>query len=132
MKAKEAEKVGVLRMLKAALMNAGIEAKKEELTDEEVIAVLNKEAKKRKESEEAFAAAGRDELAGQERNERAIIEQYLPPQMSQEEIRTVVREVVSGMEGAAFGAVMGAAMQQLKGKADGEVVKTIVQEIVQT
>jgi uncharacterized protein len=132
MKAQEAEKLGVLRMMKAALLNElkGQSRESTALTDEEVIAVLTREAKKRKEAATAFHDAGREELAQKEETELVIIEQYLPAQATDEEIKNVVQSVVEQMGSAQFGAVMGAAMKQLKGAADGNRVKAMVEQVL--
>lgn len=131
MKAKDAGRVQALRLLKASLLNVMKEGGASTLTDEQTIAVLQREAKKRREAEEAFTAGGRPELAAQEAAERAIIDEYLPAQLSDEAIQAVVNAVVQekGQEASRsnFGAVMGMAMQQLKGKADGGRVKAAVE-----
>src|SRR3989344_4222976 len=94
MKSGNAEKVAVLRMISAALKNREIEKRGRGqtvgLTDEEALAVLQKEAKKRKESIEAFSGGGRPELADKEKAELEIISFYLPRQMSEEEVRAAV------------------------------------------
>jgi len=130
MKAQEKDKVAVLRMIKAAFLNAEKADGKKALSDEEVTAILSKEVKKRRESEAAFAEGGRDDLVQQEKLEREIIEAYLPEQMTEEEILKIVTTIAERMNGADFGAVMGAAMQELKGKADGNKVKQVVQQVL--
>ena len=130
MKAQEKDKVAVLRMIKAAFLNAEKAYGKKALSDEEVTAILSKEVKKRRESEAAFAEGGRDDLVQQEKLEREIIEAYLPEQMTEEEILKIVTTIAERMNGADFGAVMGAAMQELKGKADGNKVKQVVQQVL--
>jgi hypothetical protein len=127
MKARQSDRLAVLRMVKAALSNASIAAGTKELADDQVIKVLQSEAKKRKEAIAAFQQGNRPELAATEQAELAIIEQYLPPMASEDEIKTVVQDVMAS--GASdFGAVMGQVMQRLQGSADGQTVKRIVTE----
>lgn len=132
MKEQQTEKVAVLRMIKAAFLNAAKSGApgSDILSDEEVITILSKEAKKRKESATAFREGNRPDLVEKEDAERAIIETYLPAQLNDEEIRAVVQTIMQENADANFGMIMGKAMQQLKGKADGDRVKQIVQETV--
>ena len=99
--------------------------KKEALTDEEVVSVLQKEVKKRKESIEAFTQGNRPELVRKEREELAVLDKYLPQEMKAEELEKIVQETVSqvGAEGAKdFGKVMGAVMGKVKGRIGGDRV----------
>ncbi len=98
MKARDTTVTGTLRMALAAITNAEVAGKEAvELTDDEVVAVLTKEVKKRHESAEVYAAAGRDELAGKENAEAEILGRYLPAQLTDRELDAVVGEVVAGM-----------------------------------
>ena len=130
MKSGNADKVGVLRMLNAALHNQAIAKGKDAvLTDEEVMEVLRREAKKRKESVEAFTKGGRLELAEKERAELVLIEVYLPKQMSREEVAAAVEKILAGLaDKSNQGLVMKAVMQELKGKADGKMISEVVKE----
>ncbi|MDO8429953.1 MAG: GatB/YqeY domain-containing protein [bacterium] len=130
MKSGNAEKLGVLRMLNAAVKNRAIEKGKDAvLSDEEVIEVLRREAKKRKESIEAFEKGGRSDLAENERKELVFVESYLPKQMSKEEVVTVVEKVLAGLaDKSNQGLVMKAVMAELKGKADGKMISEVVKE----
>lgn len=130
MKAGNAELVGVLRMLSAAIHNKQIEkGKDKELADDDVLQVLTREAKKRKESIEAFEKGSRPELAEKEKKELSIIEAYLPKQMEREEVVVSVEKVLAGLEDKSnFGLVMKAVMQELKGKADAKMISEIVKE----
>ncbi len=97
------------------------------LPDEDVISVVGKLVKTHKESIEAFKAGNRQDLVSKEEKELAILEDYLPAQMSEEEIKKIVEEVKAG--GATdFGQIMKEAMGRLKGKADGSLVAKIVKE----
>jgi uncharacterized protein YqeY len=134
MKAKEQDKLRVLRSLKAKLMEKEISERKggeAKLSDDQAVEVLMKAAKQRKESIEQFEEGGRDDLAENEKLELKIIEEYLPEMMSEDEVRDVVKEKIeqlgaSGMQD--MGKVMGPLMGQLKGKADGSVVSKVVKE----
>ena len=135
MKARDALTLGTLRMALAAVTNeevAGSSAR--ELTDAEVTTVLAREVKKRKESAEAFDGAGRTELAEKERAESAVLQRYLPAQLSDEEITVVVSEAVAEVaasSGAAptmkqMGLVIKAAQAKAAGRADGAKVTAAV------
>ena len=96
-------------------------------TDEEAIEVLRRAIKRRRESAEMYASAGREELAATERAEVEVLERYLPAQPSTEEIRAAVRAAIAG--GATnVGAVMGKVMPQFKGRAEGGVINAVVRE----
>jgi hypothetical protein len=96
-------------------------------TDDEAVDVLRKGIKRRRESAEMYASAGREELAERERAEVQVLERYLPPQVSDEEMRAAVRAAIS--DGAAnVGAVMGKVMPQFKGRAEGGAINAIARE----
>ncbi|MBO6584849.1 MAG: GatB/YqeY domain-containing protein [Gracilimonas sp.] len=134
MKAKQQDKLRVLRSLKAKLMEKEISERKDgeaNLTDEQAVEVLMKAAKQRKESIEQFEDGDREDLAENEKKELKIIEAYLPEMMDEDEVRSIVKEKIealgaSGMQD--MGKVMGPLMGQLKGKADGSMVSRIVKE----
>ncbi len=127
-KARDEVRSSTLRMVLTAVTNAEVAGKSQrELTDEDVLGVLTSEAKKRREAAEAFGDAGRDEQAAKERAEAAVIADYLPEQLSEDEVRAMVTEVVDelgvredGMR--AMGRVMGVLTPRTKGRADGGVV----------
>ncbi|MBI4089593.1 MAG: GatB/YqeY domain-containing protein [Candidatus Levybacteria bacterium] len=133
MLSKDPLRTSVLRMLKSAITyyeiqkgGAGYEA-----TDDDVLKVIQKEAKQRKDSIEQFKNAGRQELVDKETKELEILQKYLPTQISEEEIRTLVKEAIiqTGVKSIAeIGKVMGALMPKVKGKADGGIVSEIVKE----
>ena len=128
MKARDALRTSTLRMALAAITNAEVAGKEaRELTDEDVITVLSSEAKKRRESAEAFAAGDRQELADKEKAEAEILADYLPAQLTVDEIRVIVTAAVESAGAAgegmkAMGKVMGIVSPQVKGKADGGAV----------
>lgn len=110
----------------ADVKNREIELRRD-LTDDDVIEVLRRGIKKRRESIEMFASAKRDELADKERHEVALLERYLPAAVDPDEIRAAVRAAIAG--GAAnVGAVMGRVMPQFKGRAEGGTINAIVRE----
>lgn len=130
LKTKNETKTSTLRMLKAAIHNWQI-ANKKEPADGDVLAIIAKEIKSRKDSIEMYKKGGRNELASKEQSEVVTLEKYLPEQMSEEEIRIKVKAVITqvGAKGPEdMGKVMGPLMGELKGKADGTTVSRIVKE----
>ena len=134
MKAKDAERVSTLRMVKANLMNRQIE-KGSELTDEEVAKALQSLVKQRRDSIEQYEKAGRAELAAKEASEIAHIEAYLPKAATPEEIEQAVAQAVAESGATSIrdmGAVMKTAMAKLQGKtADGKLVSESVKAKLQ-
>lgn len=132
MKARDTEKVATLRMVIAAIRNARVAGGRSgDVTDEEVRDLLTREAKKRSEAADAYAAAGRDELAEKERRELDVIRRYLPEQLSEDELRAVVDESIAetGAIGPGdIGKVMSVVMPKVKGRADGKQVNAMVRE----
>lgn len=133
MKAKDPVRRDTLRLIDAALKNTEIEKKKREtgLPEEEILEVIGKLAKQRNDSIKQFTDGGRPDLAEKEKVELEIIEQYLPEQMGEDEVRKVVQEVITEVNPQTpsdLGKVMGQAMAKLKGKADGNLVRKIAQE----
>ena len=128
MKARDALRTSTLRMVLTAITNAEVSGKEvRELSDEDVVTVLGAEAKKRREAAQAFADGDRPELAEKEKAEAAILAEYLPAQLSAEEIAVIVTSAVesSGAAGQgmkAMGQVMGIVSPQVKGRADGGAV----------
>jgi uncharacterized protein len=97
------------------------------LTDDDVVDVVRKAIKRRRESVEMYASAGREDLASRERDEGTLLERYLPPSIDEGELRAAVRAAIDA--GAAnVGAVMGKVMPQFKGRADGSVINAIARE----
>jgi uncharacterized protein YqeY len=131
MRAKDATKLGVLRMLKSALKYAAI-AKSDaeaELSDTEAVQVIRKQAKQRQDSIESFEKGGRAELADKEKEELAILNGYLPQGMSPDELTKIVRETIAEL-GATSRAQMGTVMKALQVKADGRADgKTLSTEV---
>lgn len=129
-KARDQITVDTLRFALSAIKNYEIDkfgSQEHTLTDEDVTAVLRKLAKQHQESIAAFTAGNRPELADKEQKELAILQTYLPQELSDEEIEKIVKEVI--IQGVSnFGAIMGKAMSQLKGRASGNRVAAIVKK----
>jgi len=124
-----------LRSLKAAITRAQKDNDNKPLTDEEIILVLQKQAKQRRDSIEAYQQAGRADLVAEEKAELEVIQRYLPQMMSEDEIRQAAQEVIAqvGATGPRdMGKVMGKLMPQLRGKADGRLVNQVVRELLTT
>lgn len=119
--------VGVLKMVLSELSYAQVDFKGGELPDNEVLRVLAKEVKKRRDSIEAYTKANRPELAEAEQKELLVIEKYLPAQMGEEEVLKEI-EVVASETGLVGGRLMGAVMGKLRGKVDGSIVQKLVNE----
>jgi uncharacterized protein YqeY len=134
MKAKDADRLSTLRMVKANLMNRQIE-KGGELTDDEVVKALQSLVKQRHDSIEQYEKAGRTELAAKESAEASIIEEYLPQAASAEEIEAAVRSAISETGATSMkdmGAVMKATLATLSGtNADGKLVSETVKRLLQ-
>jgi len=130
MKAGDKSTMETVRSLKSMIREKEIELNRE-LTEEDQMQVLSSAAKRRKESIESYQEGGRDDLVQQEEAELAVIEKYLPEQMSEDEIRQLVEEVLeeTGAETMQdMGTVMETIMPKVRGKADGSVVQQIVRE----
>lgn len=135
-KNKEAERKAVLSMLNSEIKNAEIELKNREegLNDDQVIAVIKKNVKQRKDAVEKYQAGGRPELAEKEQKEIEILQQYLPEELSQEKIQEVVEEIIEktgAQDISEMGKVMGSVMKELQDQADGNIVREIVAKILQ-
>ncbi|MBI2053242.1 MAG: GatB/YqeY domain-containing protein [Candidatus Sungbacteria bacterium] len=134
MKSQDAVLVGTLRMALAAIKNRELEKRAKsgaaELTEEETMAVVKSEVKKRKDSVMEFEKASRQDLADKEKAELAILEKYLPAEISDEEIEKLVRPLAAGRAVTDFGAVMGLAMKAIAGRASGDRVSAVVKQIL--
>ncbi len=128
LKGGDSETAGTIRMLQAAIQNEHIaKGKDKEFTDEDIMAVLRKEAKKRRESADIFASALRQELADKEEKELMLIKGYLPPELSEAEVDAIVSEVVGGGQND-FGKAMGAVMAKVAGRAESGKVSAAVKK----
>ena len=125
-------KSGTIRMLLSAITNEEVAGKAAKvLTDAEIITVLSRETKKRREAVEAFTAAKRDDLANKEKAEAVVIAQYLPEQLSEAEIKKMIAEAIAETNAAGpagMGLVMKVLQPKIAGKADGGLVSGLVKE----
>jgi uncharacterized protein YqeY len=131
MKDQDEERKNTLKRLKSAIRNEEIEQGDEELSDDEVRAILSKEAKNHKESIEQYEDGGRDDLVEKEKRELEIVQEYLPDQLSDEELEQMVDEVIEetgASDMSDMGDVMDAIMPKVRGRADGSVVNELVRE----
>lgn len=131
MKAKDEMKVATLKLLASELHNALIDKKREALTADEEIAIVKREAKKRKDAIDAYKKAGADKRAEREEEELAILQVYLPKEMGDDELEKIVDEAIKQTGASSMGdmgKVMGVAMGKTKGKADGNRVSAIVRK----
>ncbi|MBN4651550.1 GatB/YqeY domain-containing protein [Corynebacterium diphtheriae] len=134
MKAREKERTGTLRMLLAAIQTEETSGSKHELTDEDVLKVIAREIKKRRESAEVYAEAGRSELADAETNEANILAEYQPQQLDDDDLAALVAEAVAQVKAELgedvsmkqMGQVMKLATAQAAGRADGKRLSTAV------
>jgi uncharacterized protein YqeY len=128
MKAQEKERLSVIRMLQSALKNEQINVG-HELSDEEAMTVIRKAVKQRQDSIEQYANAGRNELADKERSEMELLKTYLPPELSEAELESGLREIIASTGATSkkdLGKVMKEATARFKGRADGKKIQEIV------
>ena len=133
LKAGEKDRLSVIRMAKSAILYAEKE-KLHELNDEEIIGVLFREEKKRKQDMEEYRRLGKEEVAKSLEQEIAILSGYLPQPLTQEELEEIIRQTISevGANGMKdMGKVMGAVMPKVKGRADGSQVSSLVKKLLQ-
>jgi len=125
LKRRESERVSVLRLLLSALHNQEID-KGGTLDEQEIIPVVEGEIKKRREAIEGYRSGGREESAISEEHELKILESYLPPQLTDEELEDIVKRVIGENPGLPAGPLMGKVKEQVKGKAESRrVIETI-------
>ncbi len=131
-RSKDGVKSGTIRMLLAAITNEEVAGKSAKvLSDAEVITVLSREAKKRREAVEAYTNAKRDDLANKEKEEAAVIALYLPEQLSEADIKKLISEAIAETKAsgpAGMGLVMKVLQPKIAGKADGGVVSSFVKD----
>lgn len=132
LKEKDKLKVAALRFCLAEIRNFWLQ-KQKELTDEDVVEVIRRQVKLRREAIEAYQKGGRSDLAEKEGKELEILSKYLPQQLSPQELEKIIRETIAeiGASGAGdFGKVMGAVMAKVKGQAEGSIVAAEVKRIL--
>lgn len=134
MKAHDENKTSVLRMLKAAILKFEVSgSEKKDATDEDVVSIINKEIKQRRDSAEQFKKGNRFEMAEKEEKEIEVLLDYMPPQMSEEEVRKIAKEVIEETGAKSkqdIGRVMGVMMGKVKGQADGSLVNEVVASLL--
>ena len=133
MLARQTVRTGTLRMLKAALGYAQIEKKTETLPDADVMAVIQREAKKRRDAMDEFEKGGRAEMAANEKAELEVLSEFLPKALSAEDLESLVRGVITEIGATSkkdMGAVMKAAQAKIDGRADGKSVSALVSRLL--
>ncbi|MBI3626837.1 GatB/YqeY domain-containing protein [Candidatus Uhrbacteria bacterium] len=131
MKAKSPE-YPIISFLRAAIKQVEVDSRKE-MTDEEVVAVVQREVKKRKDSITEYEKGGRPDLAQKEAEEVRVISRYLPAQMSENDIKKIIKETLAEMgpvDPSKMGQVLGKVMPKVKGKAEGSLVNKIVKDLL--
>ncbi|MBI4655015.1 MAG: GatB/YqeY domain-containing protein [Nitrospirae bacterium] len=130
MKTRDKDTLSVVRMIKAAVKNKEIE-KGAALLDEEIYAVLNSMVRQRKDSIEQFSKAGRDDLVKQETKELSIVQSYLPPQLSEDEVKRIINNVIAEVGASTpkdIGKVMKSIMPKVKGQIDSKLLSELVKK----
>jgi hypothetical protein len=130
MKNQDKFKLSVIRMIRSAIKNVEIDQKRT-LDDNEVLEILNREVKQRKDSLQEFEKAGRGDLADSVKKELEVISAYMPRQLTAEEVEDIVKQTIQetgASSKADMGKVMGALMPKVKGRADGKLVNQLVQK----
>lgn len=134
MKAKDQVRLNAVRSIKSAILLAKTaEGASGELSDGDIVKLIQKLAKQRKEAAEQYVAAGRQELADNENAEAAVLSEYLPRQLSPEEVEAKLREIIAEVGASApsdMGKVMGVATKRLAGLADGKTISGIVRQLL--
>ena len=134
MKAKEEGKLALntIRMARAHIRQAEIDNGHADFNDDQVLAVLRKEVKQRKETLSEIESSGREDLVEQTRAEIDVLEKYLPAEMTPEAVEVAVKEIVDAMDSGQknMGSVMKAVMAKLKGQADGKLINQIVRKLL--
>ncbi len=124
--------VSVLRLLKSALKNKEIQ-KGKALTDDDILTVLSSQAKQIRESIAEYEKAGREDLASKEKAELAVLQRYLPEQLTEDELLRLIKETIEETGASSpkdIGRVMKALMPRIKGRADGKIVNQMVRELL--
>ncbi|GIP39606.1 aspartyl-tRNA amidotransferase subunit B [Paenibacillus sp. J31TS4] len=134
MKSQNKFRLSVIRMIRSAIKNIEID-QRTTLDDDQVLDILNREIKQRRDSLQEFDKAGRDDLAEQAKAEIEIIAEFLPQQLTEEEVRVLVQQTIQetgASSKAEMGKVMSALMPKVKGRADGKLVNQLVQQALST
>ncbi len=132
MKAKQADRLGTIRQLRSAIKNKEIELR-QDLDDDGILGVIGTAVKQRREAAQMYSDNDRPELAAKEEAEMAVLQEYLPAQLSAAEVRDIVTEVIAAMGATSIkdmGKVMPQVMAKTKGSADGKVINQLVRELL--
>lgn len=127
MKAKDAQTLAVVRLVFAAIRNSEID-KGRELTDEEVIAIIRSQNKQLNDAIKDFESGARQDLIDSAKSEIEVLKRFLPAELSDEEIRSVIQKIIAQSPDGTVGQLIGVVMKELKGRADGNRVRTLVEE----
>ncbi len=133
MKSRDKFKLSTIRMIRSTIMNLEIDLKRT-LDDSEVLDILGREIKQRKDALQEFEKAGRDDLSANAKAEIEIVVQYLPTQLTEEEVKVIVQQTIhetGASSKAEMGKLMSALMPKVKGLADGKLVNQVVQQFLQ-
>tara|TARA_Y100000589_G_scaffold321098_1_gene351830 strand:+ start:23427 stop:23879 length:453 start_codon:yes stop_codon:yes gene_type:complete len=133
MKAKDKEKLFALRAVKSALLLAATEKGNQEISEDAEVKILQKLVKQRLDSAQIYKEQGREDMAQEELFQAEVIKKYLPEQLSEDEIRKIVGEIIAETGASSMkdmGKVMGVATKKMQGKADGKLISTVVKEML--
>ncbi len=130
MKAREMPRVYVLRGLLAAVKNLKVERRGAPIAEADLVQLVRREIRKREEAEDFAVKAGREELIAQNRNERAMLEEYTPPALEPAELERAIRDIVSAPQSRSLGAVMGALRERFAGRFDGRQASDIARRVL--
>lgn len=133
MRSKDKVRLSVIRMVKGAMQNEAIQFKKDMLTEDEALTVLLREVKQRKDSLQEFEKANRQDLAAKLQEELQILDEYMPEQLSEDELRKIVSQAIEETGATSkkdIGKVMSYVLPKVKGEADGGIVNKIVQQLL--
>ena len=133
MKARDEVRMAALRSVKTARQNEKTNGKFHELTEADVVKIVQKQIKQRRESEAEYLEGGRLDLASKEKEERLVMEEYVPKQLTEAEVEEKVREIIAETGASSMkdmGKVMGVATKRFAGRADGKVVSALVRQLL--
>lgn len=128
LKQKQELEISVLRMLNSAIKNAEVAVRRKNLTDSDIIKIIKQQIKQRKDSITQFKQGNRHDLIEKERKELKILQNYMPEQMSEAQIREIIKKIISENNLSGFGPAMGKVMAEIKDQADGNLVKKILEQ----
>ena len=133
MKNRQENALAALRSIKTAIQNEKVSGAYHELTDADIVGLIQKLVKQRKESMDIYSQAGRDELADKEQQEMFVLMEYVPKQLTEEEVEVKIKEIITETGASSMkdmGKVMGLATQRMKGLAEGKTISQIVKRLL--